>query len=212
MPTLQHTQGIGQHDDRRGLGYGAVSTSGYHQSRQSSSNFPYLDPDNYDLPEEEILDDETLDAFISKVNGDYMPSDSERQKGNDPLYFVGANTRLVSCFLRTDEILVEVESVAFQLGMGHPLGSSEPTIKRAGGRVRTVPSLRVGSKKGYFGRPPMPVETDLEDVPTPDEIDQVHVWSPDDVPSDDERALIKIRRVIDAIHREQEAVNAVGEE
>jgi hypothetical protein len=58
----------------------------------------------------------------------------------------------------------------------------------------------------------MPVETDLEDVPTPDEIDQVHVWSPDDVPSDDERALIKIRRVIDAIHREQEAVNAVGEE
>ena len=67
---------------------------------------------------------------------------------------------------------------------------------RAGGRVRIVPSLRVGTKKGYFGRPPMPVESDLEDVPTPDEIDQVGVWSLDDVPSDDERALIKIRRLV----------------
>ena len=69
--------------------------------------------------------------------------------------------------------------------------------------------FKTGSDKGYFGRPPLPVETDLEDVPTPDEMDQASAWSLEDIPSDDERALFKIRRAIDTIHQEQEIAEAI---
>ena len=209
MPTTQTgAQGRGfQGDSRQGMGYGTAVPTGHNEPRQSSSHFPYLDPDHHEPPEEEILDDETLDAFVRKVNGDYVSSDSGRLSGNDIFYFVGANTKLASCFLRTDDILNEVESVSRRLGLGGPLGTAAPTISRAGGRVRVVPSLGTGSKKGYFSPPPRPVETDLEEVPSPDEIDQEPVWSLDDVPTDDERALVKIRNAIDSIHREQELVD-----
>jgi len=209
MPMTQTgAQGRGfQGDSRQGLGYGTATSTGRNEPRQSSSYFPYLDPDSYEPTEEDILDDETLDIFVRKVNGDYVSTDSERHKGNDPFYFVGANTKLVSCFLRADEILSEVEIVSHQLGLGGPLGSADPTITRAGGRVRTVPALGTGSKKGYFSPHPKPVETDLEVVLTPDELDQDPVWSLEDVPSDDERALLKIRNAIDSIHKEQELVD-----
>jgi len=72
-----------------------------------------------------------------------------------------------------------------------------------------TPSIKTGSDKGYFGPPPSPTETDLEGVPTPDELDQSSVWSLEDVLSDDERALFKIRRAIDTIHQEQEIAEAI---
>ena len=64
MPTSQRSQGGGfQGDARTGMGYGSISTAGYHVSRKSSSYFPYLDPDDYEQPEEDMLDDEMLDEI-----------------------------------------------------------------------------------------------------------------------------------------------------
>ncbi len=206
MSNLQGSQGRGfQGDARQGVGYGGIASAGFHEPRQSASSFPYTDPDEYDEEDEELVDDDMIDAFVAKINGDYVSTDSERHKGNDPFYFVGANTRLVSCFLRADDVLLEVETIASKLGLNSPIGSSEPILKRSGGRKRLSPGPKTGSKKGYFSPHPKPTETDLEHVPTPDMLDHISVWDLDDAPSDDERALIKIRNAIDSIHMEQEA-------
>ena len=81
------------YDARTGLGY--ATQSGFHNSRQSQSTYPYKEPlsDNELEVDEEDRDGE-FDAKVSRKHSSYVPSDNLAFKKTDPFYFVGAATPL----------------------------------------------------------------------------------------------------------------------
>ena len=85
-------------DDRKGLGYGSVSPTGFNATRQSQASYPYLEPDPYGDDDEldDVLDDDELDVFVKKVNGNLHPTDFLAGYKTDRAYFVGGNTRGLS--------------------------------------------------------------------------------------------------------------------
>jgi len=78
-----------KYDDRKGLGYGVLEPQ-FQKNRQSQSSFPYKDPDTHTGAEGDNLDEEELDAFVSKVNGQYYGSDMLAKK--DPFFRFAGNS------------------------------------------------------------------------------------------------------------------------
>ena len=76
-------------DARQGLGYGLSTRSGRFEPRQMGGQFPYLDPDPYEDLGDSREEDDDLDAFVTKINQNYHPSDSLAANSVDRFYFVG---------------------------------------------------------------------------------------------------------------------------
>ena len=184
-----------RYDDRKGLGYG--TDSGFHQPRQKSSSYPYMEPDDFIEPDENILDDDEIDAFIKKINGDTISFDPMAKKKANSFYFVGSATKIADCFYKTDEILKEVEVMSNSMysvpgmyksrGQGLGPGTGSPS---AGGNKMW--SATAGSNRGWSSSPPY-----TNDDPV------VKIEDLDDLMTDDEWALFLSRVSVKNIHDDQ---------
>lgn len=198
-------------DSRNDLGYGILEPK-FHISRKQSSNFPYLD-DDIELPEEEVIDAEDVDKFLSKSGLGYAKKDFGAKYGTDPFYFAAGNTKLSDCFFRPDEVLKEVEM------MSRNLSSTKPTLRRGPGVTKKrgpsdqsgasfphgVGNFRpTGSKKGYAGQIPDIVSDTLDD-----EISNINVYSLYDILDDEQQSLKKTHDVhmnINNLNRNSEEI------
>ncbi len=187
-----YRQGVGSYDDKAGLGYSPVKPSGRFEPRQLQGDFPYTDPDPYeDLDDEEgVFDADDLDAFVVAVNMGYKPSDYLSAAGNDPFYFVAGNTKLselsVSRGISPMPDLYKKRQASAG-GGASPASSHQPTFRT---RANTQPT---GTKHGW-SRAPKPL-----DIVEPDP-----VYHLDDMPTDDERTLTNLRKLIAAIHKQED--------
>ena len=176
-------------DDRKGLGYGKTKND-FHTSRQSSSNYPYLEPDEYADDEDVDLAvaGEELDKFVKKVNLGYLPNDFYRSSSKDPFYFTGGNHTL-------HEFGAPIGASPNSKSRVAPTGASAPITQGSsvsGYRTITRPS---GTKRG-FSSAPAPIAA-IEDLSGP-------AYELEDIMSAEENGLKDLRALIAAIHAEQE--------
>jgi len=188
-----YRQGVGSYDAKAGLGYGVTEPSGRFEPRQQQGSYPYTDPDPYsDLDEEEVFDDEELDAFVTAVNLGYNTVDYLSAAGNDPFYFAAGNTKLselsVSGGISPIPDLYKKRHASAG-GGASPANYHQPSFRT---RSNTQPS---GTKHG-FSRAPKPMDI----------VEPENAYYLDDIPSDDERTLLKLRKLIAAIHQEEDKV------
>ena len=186
-----YRQGVGSYDDKAGLGYSPVKSSGRFEPRQLQGDFPYIDPDPYsELDDEEALELYDIDAFVTAVNMGYRPSDYLSAAGNDPFYFVAGNTKLseltVSKGISPMPDLYKKRQASAG-GGASPANTHQPTFRT---RKNTQPT---GTKYG-FSRAPKPMDI----------VEPENAYSLDDIPSDDERTLLRLRKLIAAIHQQED--------
>ena len=139
-------------DARQGLGYGLATPSGRFEPRQMASQFPYLEPDLYDDMDDYREDDDDLDAFVSKINQNYRPSDSLAANSVDRFYFVGGNTT----GLTETGIAVNARSISpipqAYKQRGPSLTGYGAAFPYPGGGGTSA--KKTGTLQGYFHRPP----------------------------------------------------------
>ena len=140
-----------RHDDRRGLGYGQTKQR-FHKPRPAGNSFPYKEPPT-------VEDDETLDdashAAIDKKVYDYPKLDPTGDaKATDPLYFVGAATKLRACFERIDDVLLGIAAVSRQIPIDniHEMAVGGFSSWKA---FDEKPYKRTGTKRGWSEKPPL---------------------------------------------------------
>ena len=94
MPTNTFTRNYSsgaRPNSRTGLGYGQV-VSKFHKQKKFPSNYPYKDPDNYDVDVSDIPVD--VQSKIRKLVRSYLTNDFLAAKKSDPFYFVAGNSKL----------------------------------------------------------------------------------------------------------------------
>tara|TARA_B100000131_G_scaffold110724_2_gene107713 strand:- start:3550 stop:4134 length:585 start_codon:yes stop_codon:yes gene_type:complete len=139
-----------RYDDRKGLGYGQLDQK-FQKSRPAGNSFPYKDLDNYE--ESDDVNDESHDAVSSKVY-DYPKTDAAGDaKATDPLYFVGAATKLHACFEKSDEILCEIEKASKMIPVFDIIETIGGYDTSKAFDIRSY--RRTGTKKGWSERPPV---------------------------------------------------------
>ena len=124
----------------------------------AAGTFPFTPPDDTadTIPSE--TDEESMDAISSKTLK-FQKTDSLAVKGSNPLYFVGAATRLKSCFERPDEVLAEIETLSRSMSPIPNLYGKGAHGNAVGG-LSTSPAFnpgsykRTGTKKGWSTSPP----------------------------------------------------------
>ena len=163
-------------DARVGLGYGTLDPI-FNRPWMYSGTFPFTPPDDASdvIPSEK--DEESMDAIASKT-AKFQKTDSLAFKGSNPLYFVGAATRLKSCFERPDDVLAEIETLARSMSPIPNLYGKGAHGGAVGG-FSTTPAFhpgsyrKTGTKKGWASAPPVTqadyVTKDDEDMPPEDE-------------------------------------------
>lgn len=190
-----------RYDDRRGLGYGVLDPQfddprpPLDQVGQSTS--PYPEPDQYeDLEDMSVADAEELDAFVTKINQDYQPSDPYASRRTDNFTFVDGNRPLAENMAINPKLASPFPRMYLKRtgtgfggsGEGLPFASSVNTF-----RTTIQPT---GSRQGWSASPPDSVEAaDMLDEP----VDYL-----DEIPDPDERTLKKLRKVISLIHQEED--------
>lgn len=181
------------YDDRKGLGYGILEPQ-YHNPRSQNSSYPYRDPDQHAETEEQI-DDDDLDAFVTKINAGYQVTDFFSGNKNNPFYFVAGNTNL-------SEIATATSSISpipdLYRGREVALGGTSPGYVHIGSSFpsRTLGKVNHGTKHG-FSRAPMP--TNVRGISLP-------VYDAEDATSRDEDVLLYLKMLIKDIHDEQESM------
>jgi hypothetical protein len=202
MPRIYPTptsyrQGVGSYDDKKGLGYSPVEPSGRFEPRQLQGEFPYTDSDQYSEldDEEEVFDIDNLDAFVAAVNMGYKPIDYLSAAGNDPFYFVAGNTRISE--LGTTRGITPIPDLYKKRQASAGGGAVPANFSPVSFITRSKPT---GTKHG-FSRAPKPLDV-VEDDP---------VYHLDDMPTDDERTITRLKKLIAAIHQqESEGVSISG--
>jgi hypothetical protein len=177
--------------DSKGLGYGKIK-SDFHTPRQSSSNYPYLEPDKY-ADDEEVdlaLANDELDKFVKKVNLGYLPNDFYRSSSKDPFYFTGGNHTLHE--LDSATVLPNNKS---RVGQATGIAPIAQGSSISGYRTRTRPT---GTTRG-FSSAPAPIAS-IEDLSGP-------AYELKDILTPEENGLKDLRALVAAIHAEQESVS-----
>jgi len=175
------------YDDRKGLGYGTLDPE-FHLPKMQHDTFPYVTPDQHEEIEDQIEDDE-LDQFVQKTNLGYHITDFMSGRKNNPFFFVAGNTKLSeSKTMVPKPDLYKKREVALggTTSGNYHAGSVYPS--------RTAGTISYGTKHGYSSGPP-PMNVGIEEIPA---------YNIEDIPSKDEDVITNLRRLIAAIHGEQE--------
>jgi len=178
------------YDDKKGLGYGVLDPK-YHLPRMQNDTFPYATPDQHEETEEQI-GDEDLDQFVQKTNLGYHITDFMSRKKNNPFFFAAGNTKFSEAVSKNN---MEPMPDLYK-GREVVLGGSVSGHYHAGSVYpsRTAGTISYGTKHGYASSPP-PMDTGLDELPA---------YNIDDIPPKDGDVIINLRRLIAAIHGEQE--------
>ena len=204
-----------RYDDRKGLGYGVLDPQ-YHVAHpgleQHGGRFPYAEPDIYPPDDEDIgMDNDEMDAFITKINKGVSTYDSMGGRSRDRFYMFGANTSAPSLAGESARMIVNPtlaspipSSVLYPNGFDAALGGgTSMPIPFAGPTdgFRTL-SRPTGTKQGIASSPAYtPMGAEEFDEP-------IHQLQ--DIPEDDERALDKLRKIIALIYKEQDLAECWG--
>tara|TARA_B100001123_G_scaffold50596_1_gene52165 strand:+ start:88 stop:714 length:627 start_codon:yes stop_codon:yes gene_type:complete len=179
-------------DDRKGLGYGQTYPTGFNSTKSSQTSFPYRDPDPYEDDEPiDSFDDDELDIFIKKVNGDIMPTDFMAGNSTDRTYFVAGNTRGLTGVMESG-VPVASNSISALPGWSKKIQATSGGYG-TNAAFTTGPYKRTGTTMGYSHRPPH------DDVYDPEE--ELTAFTIQDILQDDERILAKTKLVQDKIDR-----------
>ena len=175
-------------DDRTGLGYGQVSQTGFSSPRGKQETYPYPEPDLHDEDLDDILDDDDLDVFVKKVNGNIHPTDSMAGNRVDRTSFVGGSTRGLTGIIESQMVIAK-NSISAQPGQ------AKRSTGTSGGVNMSVafnpgPALRTGTKRGISHAPPP-----LQGLPE----DEIAAFTIRDILSDDEKILAKADMIRDRI-------------
>lgn len=180
------------YDARTGLGYG---TDGRRFSpRMSQSTYPYKEPvhdfDDCGCEDDEEEENPQIQAQIAQKAGQgHMPWDSYRLGGADRFYYAGAATNIGKMQEQTTgRSISPIPGLYSRKEAVLGQGADGPIIRPAPARISLA-----GSKAGYSSALP------LRDAGT-----AAHAYRLEDMPSGDERAISKLRRLIRAIHYQQE--------
>ena len=189
--------GVGQYDARSDLGYATLKQK-FHGTKQLGSSYPYADPDQYDDLDidNELTDDDDLDAFVKKVNLKYKPNDFNRAAARDPFSFASGNTRMSESGTSTSSGMVPYPRMYKGRDATLGGGNISPTVSQSTGPHHTL-SRPTGSKVGYASPPPL----------VGDDINDDEFMTLKDMPTQDEMHMKKLRDLIRAIFYEQEVVN-----
>ena len=181
------------YDDRKGLGYGVLEPTSFNDTRQRQGNFPYIDPDPYaNESEQDEMTDEEMDAFITKINQGYVPSDFFSAAGKDRFYFFAGNTPMHEIAMHNDNI--NSDPPAYQGRKHGPMLRTGAAFPYPGGGGTNY--KRTGTVSG-FSHPPPPLAVDPE-------LGEYLVNDLRDMPPKDERTLYKLRVLIADIIKQQE--------
>jgi hypothetical protein len=166
-----------RYDDRKGLGYGQIKQK-FHKPRSADNTFPYTKPDDTAIDEIEI-DDESYNAINNKILK-FQMTDPGDVKISDPLYFVGAATKLRACFERPDKILEEIMKLGKGILILKEYGSQDESNMTVGGfsswkAFDIGPYKRTGTKRGWSEMPP------LKNVDVDEDVDEDEFYSLDDL-------------------------------
>ena len=181
--------GIGSYDDKKGLGYGSLGSQN-NKPRKLSNDFPYTKiDDSKDLEIDDLpIGEDELDLFVRMINLGHDPVDYFNSAGQDPFYFAAGNTKL-----KENSGTLKGLSPKPQLYKDRQAsvggGASPANIHSPEFNSRVAPR---GSKVGWS----KPAEIEIVE-PDP-------VYKLDDIPLDDERTLIDLRKLIATIHYQQE--------
>tara|TARA_Y100000310_G_scaffold295461_1_gene326823 strand:- start:2043 stop:2678 length:636 start_codon:yes stop_codon:yes gene_type:complete len=182
-------------DAKKGLGYGVVEPTGFNRPRNAPANFPYLDPDPYaegDLNLSDVLSDDELDTFVTKINRGYLPSDF--LAAADPFYFVAGNTPLNVHESAAQADNTDPDPPPYHGRKHGPLFRAGAAFPYPGGGGTSY--KRTGTVSGFSHSPP-PLAIDPG-------LGQYAVYNLRDMPDKDERTLFKLRALIADIIRQQE--------
>ena len=195
------------YDDRKGLGYGLLEPQ-FHVARSQGGQFPYLDPDDFEIDEEEDMgfDPGEMDAFVAKLNKQPAGTgDSLGYLHADPFYYFGPNTPARPLAGEAKNIPVNAKlaspipkGVLYPNGFDAALGGgTSMPIPHAGPTLGFYTLSRpTGSKQGYADPPPQPAAYH-------DELDEP-VYHLEDLPEPGQRTINKLRKVISLIHAQQD--------
>ena len=154
------------HDANLDKGYGKLDPD-KQLARQQNSDFPYLTPDQYDLDDEEMPEDE----LVRQKSVSFITNDPYAGSAVNPFYFVGGNTKLSDCFERPDDVLIEIGVMQSSMNTAsHIYKGRGPSGKGAAVYAKTGNFRRTGSKRGYTSPPPLPkIAVQLDSERNPDD-------------------------------------------
>lgn len=176
------------YDARRDLGYGRDGH--FSVPRGGQTSWPYIEPVRYDVDDEEELEDEqdveTQVAIGNKAGQGHIRWDSYADRAADNRRMVGAD------FWMHEQTTGRSMSPMPSLYKGKQgvlgAGADGPSIRPAPARISLA-----GSKAGYSSALPLRDAGSMEPAYTLDEI-----------PTSDEMTMSRLRRLIRAIHLQQD--------
>ena len=148
-------------DAMTGKGYGHIGR--YHKQRLRNSSYPYIDPDDTDLDEDEVSSD-VKQKIHKKVNIVAPINDPMSSHGVDKFYFVAGNTKLSECFENTLLVLEKVVSYARMFSPVPKLNKGKITSPGGASFSNGVGNYRrIGMTRGFSSAPPPFNDFHLED-------------------------------------------------
>jgi len=174
---LEFTAGGGAHDARQGHGFGHIGKpTGAGTTHQARTEYPYTDgPEELDpeVEEEEPLDIDDVQVFANKI-GQRTTGDANKGRGNVDRQYFGLGEGTANSISPFPDLYKGRQASGGAGGMAPTVYKTAPGKQGGGGK---------GSLKGWT-RPP-PVMFGDEMAPA---------YTLDDIPTDDERPLLKIKR------------------
>ena len=177
------------YDARTGLGYG--TDGGRFAPRKNAATFPYAEPPANDVDDEEEYDNkndvETQIAIANKSGGGHAPWD-QWLRGVDRFSFAGAATNIGQMGEQiTGRSLSPIPNLYKNKEAALGTGADGPSIRPAPARISFA-----GSKAGYSSAFP------LHDLGGDES-----AYTLEEIPARDDLTMTRLRRLIRAIHLQQ---------
>ena len=171
-------------------GYVSINNAGRNKPRGGQASWPYIEPSSFDVDDEEPLEDEedveTQVAIGNKTGQGHVPGDSYARRSIDHRKMVGPDFRMWE--QTTGRSISPIPDLYKNKQGVLGVGADGPSIRPAPARISLA-----GSTKGWSHSYP------LKDLGSAG-----NAYTLADIPTSDEMTMSRLRRLIRAIHDEQE--------
>lgn len=180
------------YDARSDLGYGRDGH--FSIPRGGQTTWPYIEPVRFDVDDEDDLEDEeeirNQVALVNKAGLGHIRQDAYAKRSSDHRRYVGPDFRMYE--QTTGRSISPMPDLYKGKEVMLGVGADGPAIRPAPARISLA-----GSKAGYSSAYP------LRDLGSNEP-----AYTLQDIPSPDEMTLHRLRRLIRAIHNQQEIENS----